>query len=238
MMKSPAIAALLICLASPGVAAVEDDTKTCTDVNAADAARIAACTRVIDSGKYTGAGLAWAYSTRGSVHMAKGDNTRAIKDFDEAIKLDPNAGDAYYNRGIVYTDKNDLTRAVHDFDAAIKINPNDAGALASRCYARALIGKALEGALDDCTKSLGLEANGYTNDSRGLVYLKLKRFDEALADYDAAVNGDPESASALYGRGVAKLRTGDKAGGNKDIAAAKKLDSRIAATYAKRGVTP
>jgi tetratricopeptide (TPR) repeat protein len=172
------------------------------------------------------------------VHLGKGDIAKAIKDFDEAIKLDPSAGDTFYNRGIAYTDKADYARAKSDFDAAIKINPNDAGALASRCYVQAITGKGLESALADCTKSLGIEANGYTNDSRGLVYLKLGRFQEARADYDTAVKLDRKSASSLFGRGVAKKRLGDTAGAEKDLAAAKAIDSRIAATYAARGVTP
>jgi tetratricopeptide (TPR) repeat protein len=238
MRMTALIAGIMALVSIPLVAVAQDDSTLCTDVAAKDDARIAACTRVIDSGKWSGPSVAWAYSSRGSAYLSKGNLAKAIADFDVAIKLDPKSADTFYNRGIAYTDKGDFTRAKTDFDSAISLNPNDAGALASRCYVRAVTGSELDAALADCTKSLGLEANGYTNDSRGLVYLKLNRFAEARADYDTAVKEDPKSASSLFGRGVAKKRLGDTAGANKDMAAAKAINSKIAATYASRGVTP
>ena len=39
-------------------------------------------------------------------------------------------------------------------------------------------------------------------------------------------------------RGLAKLKSGDRAGGNADIAAAAALDPKIAAIYAGYGVKP
>jgi hypothetical protein len=73
---------------------------------------------------------------------------------------------------------------------------------------------------------------------RGLVYLKLARFNEARADYDSVLQQDTKAASALFGRGVAKRRLGDMAGGDADISAAKNIDAKIGETYAKYGVTP
>jgi hypothetical protein len=46
-------------------------------------------------------------------------------------------------------------------------------------------------------------------------------FDEAIADYDAALKLNPKMAASLYGRGLAKQKNGDQAGGDADIAAAK-----------------
>jgi tetratricopeptide (TPR) repeat protein len=58
-------------------------------------------------------------------------------------------------------------------------------------------------------------------EARALVYLKLGQLDKAIADYDAALKTNPELAGPLYGRGMAKLRTGDVAGGDADTASAK-----------------
>ena len=58
----------------------------------------------------------------------------------------------------------------------------------------------------------------------------------ANADYDAALAQNAKDADSLYGRGLAKLRNGDAAGGNADIAAAKTIDGGIAETFARYGV--
>lgn len=59
---------------------------------------------------------------------------------------------------------------------------------------------------------------------------------QALADCDAALAQDAQDADSLYGRGLAKLKTGDTADGNADIAAAKNIDGGIAETFARYGV--
>jgi len=48
--------------------------------------------------------------------------------------------------------------------------------------------------------------------------------DRAVADYDQALLLQPNYASALYWRGMAKRDKGDTAGGDADIAAARKLE--------------
>lgn len=49
---------------------------------------------------------------------------------------------------------------------------------------------------------------------------------------------DPKHESSLYIRGLARLKTGDVAGGNADIAAAEAIDAKVADTYAGYGVKP
>ena len=73
-------------------------------------------------------------------------------------------------------------------------------------------------------------------DSRGLVYLRLARYDDAITDYDEALK-KTKFAYALYGRGVAKLRKGDKANGNADIVAANALARTVGENFAKWGLT-
>ena len=55
--------------------------------------------------------------------LRKRDYDRAIADFDQAIKLDPNCAVAYHDRGLAYRDKGDNDRAIADFDQAIKLDP-------------------------------------------------------------------------------------------------------------------
>jgi hypothetical protein len=73
-------------------------------------------------------------------------------------------------------------------------------------------------------------------DSRGFVRLKSGELSSAIADYDAALQINPKHASSLYGRGIAKVRSGNSAGGNGDIAAAKLIQPDIADEFANYGV--
>ncbi len=55
---------------------------------------------------------------------------------------------------------------------------------------------------------------------------------------DAAVHGDASLMGSLYGRGIARLRLGQTAEGQADIAAATARDANVAARFAGYGVTP
>ena len=51
-------------------------------------------------------------------------------------------------------------------------------------------------------------------------------------------SGDPRLAGSLYGRGIAKLRKGDRSGGTYDINAAKQIKADIAEEFARYGLKP
>ena len=59
------------------------------------------------------------------------------------------------------------------------------------------------------------------------MLLRIGQYDEAIADYDAALRDRAEKAASLYGRGMAKRRKGDFAGGNADIAAARRSGPNV-----------
>jgi hypothetical protein len=63
----------------------------------------------------------------------------------------------------------------------------------------------------------------------------LHRYDEALADYNAALKLAPKLANSLYGRGMTKLKKGDPTG-DADIAAAKAIRPDIADKMARYGM--
>ena len=80
--------------------------------------------------------------------------------------------------------------------------------------------------------------DAHTLGSRGLVYLRLNRLDDAIANYDARLKINSGNAYSLYGRGIAKLLKGDTAAGNADITAAKAAQANIAEEFAKYGIKP
>jgi tetratricopeptide (TPR) repeat protein len=63
--------------------------------------------------------------------------------------------------------------------------------------------------------------------NRGNTYRAKGDLDHAVVDFDQVIRIYPGHAGALYARGMIKQTKGDKAGGDADIAAAKKIDPKI-----------
>jgi tetratricopeptide (TPR) repeat protein len=173
-----------------------------------------------------------AYVDRGNVYKSKHQYDRALRDYDQAIRLDPKSAPAFYDRGSYFLDRRKYDRAIQDDDQAIRLKPDYASAFDNRCYARAVLGR-LPQALADCNEAVRMAATANHYDSRGLVYLKMKNYAAAIADYDSALQIDPKLDASLYGRGLAKRQTGDRAGGDADIRSAKAVTPDIAATFGK-----
>ena len=88
-----------------------------------------ACTRIIESRRLfaapiTDANLARIYVNRGVEYEAKGQLTRAIADYTEAIELNPRHADAYNNRGVAYQNKGKRRKAIADYRKALQIDPS------------------------------------------------------------------------------------------------------------------
>lgn len=123
--------------------------------------------------------------------------------------------------------------------ARLKQRPDSIQFLTARCRARAVAEVELNEALRDCNLALKLEPeNSMATEARALLKLRMGRWDEAIADYDDVLRWLQNTPSAYHGRGIAKLRKGDKAGGEKDIAAAKRYGFDTHAEFESMGFQP
>jgi TPR repeat protein len=148
------------------------------------------------------------YIDRGREHRNNGDFNKAIADFNEAIRLDPNNEDAYCGRGKVYEKIGDINKALADYNEAIRLNPNYVGAYSFRGGVYEKKGD-LDNAIADYTM-----ATRYPNDAvpywnRGNVYRKKGDTDKAIADYTTAIRIDPNYWAAYYGRSSTYEDMGD-----------------------------
>ena len=123
-------------------------------------------------------------------------------------------------------------------DQVITTSPGNPELLNSRCWIKGTQNMALDTALKDCTKSIELSENpAAALDSRAMVYFRMNRFDDALADLNAALTATPDLAASLYMRGVIGKRTGAK-DADADLAAARMMAPRIDEEYGKFGIKP
>jgi tetratricopeptide (TPR) repeat protein len=167
-----------------------------------------------------------AYVRRGIEYGDKNQFDRAIAEFNEAIQLDPKNARALYNRGTAYRLMNDYDRAIADYNEAIRLDPKYAYAFAERATVYAE-NEDYDRAIADYNEAIRLDPKyALAFNNRGTVYRDKGDIGRAIADFNQAILLDPTYARALCNRGRAKLKIG-QAGGNADIAKARKLDDSI-----------
>lgn len=131
-----------------------------------------------------------------------------------------------------------VDEGVAALDAVVKSNPGKPDLLNSRCWFKGTMNIALDTALKDCTRAIEIaEQPAAIYDSRAMVYYRMGRMDDALADLDAALEVAPSQGSSLYLRGVVRKQLGQK-GAEDDLAAARMMWPRIDEDYARYGIKP
>lgn len=148
-------------------------------------------------------------------------------------------GDALFHRARAYSRLGDYRRAAPDFRESVRLGGRDPQLLNGLCWSLGVLGESLDEARRACDASLrAAPGDPRTLDSRALVALKQRRFQDAWDDYDAAFRAEPRGMSWLYGRGIAALRLGRTAEGRADIARAEAMYPGIAGMYEGYGIRP
>jgi len=212
-----------------GPAAADDDATRCSR----EVGAIAACTRAINSG----AGQpSINYNNRGFAYRRKGENDRAIADYNEALRLDPKYAIAYNNRGLAYSEKGENDRAIADYNEALRLDPKYAIAYNNRGLAYFRKGEN-DRAIADYNEALRLNPKyAIASNNRGLAYRSKGENDRAIADYTEALRLDPKFAMAYNNRGVAYSDKGENDRAIADYTEALRLDPKLADTYVSRGL--
>lgn len=125
---------------------------------------IEGCTSLIQSGEEPNNNLSRAFNNRGLALGLRGELDRAIRDFDQALKLNPNYAEALRNRGEAYRLKDLYDLAIQDYDRALRLEPD---------HARAFNGR------------------GNAHESNGDLHRAIRDYKQAVRlnpDYDSALN--------------------------------------------------
>jgi tetratricopeptide (TPR) repeat protein len=102
---------------------------------------LAACSRLINSGKYRGGELAAFYRGRANWLHRKEQLDAALSDYERAIALDPDNVYSYDYRADIFLDRGEYERAIEEYNRAIRINPRYAAAYYSRGRAYENLGR-------------------------------------------------------------------------------------------------
>ncbi len=111
----------------------------------------------------------------------------------------------------------DKQAAIRDFDTTLRLNIKYTKAYINRGLSYYHIAEYHQ-AIQNYNLALKLEPrNVYAYYNRGCVYSHLKDYHSAIQDYSKAVEIDPTFVKAFMNRGLAKLKSGDEPGANKDF---------------------
>ncbi len=171
----------------------------------------------------------------GIVRQALGDFEGAVREYTEAIELDPTDAPAYNNRGLARRVLKDFQGAIRDCDRAIELDPKLAEPRYSRGIARQEI-KDYDGAIQDFTAAIELNpkhALAYSN--RGFARRELGDHNGAIRDFSTAIELDPAHALSYANRAASRARLKDPEGAIRDCDRAIELDPKHALAHSNRG---
>ncbi len=140
--------------------------------------------------------LAWAYANRGNLLDVRGELDRALADFDEALRREPDDGRIYNNRGRCHARRGEFDKALADFDEAVRRLPEDSRSYYNRGLTRYRLGD-FAGAVADLGEVLRLdEPSGAVYNQRAAARFGLGDRAGAVADHRAALTLEPDDANA------------------------------------------
>jgi lipoprotein NlpI len=212
-----------------------DQCKFVGEISKADQG-IAACDRVIQDTKVTGANRAAALSNRCGWWWAKKEPDRALSDCNEAIRVASSYAPAYINRGNAYLSKGDFEHAFGDFNEAIQLDPKSAWAYSERGDLYKAKGE-FDHALADFNQAIQLDPNyAIAYFFRGDLYKRMGDFDRAMTDLNESIRLDPNYAKAYFIRGRLSYMKGSNPGAIDDYNRVIQLDAGDSFAYFNRGV--
>lgn len=112
----------------------------------------------------------------------KGDVNGAIRDLNQALKLNPNYAAAYSKRGILNYVLSDQEAALKDFNKALRLNSTDADSYVGRGLTLSALGSKRE-AIADYSQAIDYNAfQGSAYYNRGVLYYNLGDTPKAMND--------------------------------------------------------
>lgn len=197
------LSAVLLLAATPAAFAAKEP-KEITDCKGGEGitpdVQIEGCNKALKTGRLNPAGRASAYYNRGNAYLMKGDQEKALADYNEAISAKSDYAPPYMNRGFIFQSKKQYDQAIKDYDEAIRLAPDEAEAYLNRGNTYYEKGDDVR-ALADYDKAIQLKpdlATAYYN--RAGVHHNKGRYDAAIADYDKYISLMPNDENGKKAR--------------------------------------
>jgi tetratricopeptide (TPR) repeat protein len=206
------IAATAFVLTAAASASADDDAQKTHDcAYAAGDTQIAACSWAIQSGKWSGARVAWAYNDRALGYLNMGRIDDATTNYREAFRLNPTSAAASLEQHAQsLTNKGENAKALVDYGILLALAPPSAVIFNNRGVVYGDM-KDYDNAIADFDAALKLEpASRAAWLNRGASYEAKGDLTRALSDYDQAfrLKGDDGPTRISIRRAIATMNAG------------------------------
>ncbi len=163
---------------------------------------------------------------RGVAQAGKGDAEGAIKEFQLAIRLNPNDAEAHLKLAEALGDGLDFDGAIAELRASIRINPNDAAAHTD-LGVMLLTKFDQNGAIAEYRTAIRLDPNDeLAHSNLGAALADRGDMDGAIAEFRTAVRINPNDARWHMNLGAALLKKGDERGAREQVGIACSLEPK------------
>jgi TonB family protein len=195
--------------------ALSDDNSTCSDQKVEADARIEACTKLLELNDQNSPGKSRVLASRGRAYFQKNDFDRALSDYNDAVKSDPDNADAFLYRAGAHWKKFEDGKAFGDLSEAIRLDPTPER-LEARAWRYIAVSQP-DLAIADLTRAVA--SNPRSSEAyldRGRAHGMKSEFELAIADFDQALSIDPDNKRAALLRDTMREAKGENLSSLKD----------------------
>lgn len=181
---------------------------------------IALWTKIIDTTEPNSPTKAMALNERGQVYYKAGNSGLAIKDINQALKIEPNLLRGLLNRANLYDVNNQFDLALKDLNKALEAFPESVEALKIRGVIYSKQNKA-SNAIADFNAAIAItpqRADLYNN--RGIAYSIMDSIDLALKDFAKAIELENQFIDAYVNRANLYININQPTKAQEDLAIA------------------
>lgn len=179
-----------------------------------------------------------AYTNRGNVYFFRNENEKALVDYNKALQLRPTNDKALCNRGAIYVRQGKFDQAEVDLDKALSINPHYPDAYMNRGVMYSIrgenaskttspnseqISQLFTKAKDNYTSFLKYKESSQVRNWRGIAYNTLQQPQNALKDFNRAIQLNGKNGEYYYNRSISYQQMGNTAQAQQDAQKAKSL---------------
>jgi tetratricopeptide (TPR) repeat protein len=144
--------------------------------------------------------------------LARGRQRDAVRALTRVMELAPGFVSAYVDRGLILLEAGLSEQALADFNQALWLAPEYGPAYYGRSWARHTSGDH-QGALEDAQHGMELDPDNSALYRRriGVAYHGLRQYNQALVEYDAILDADPQDQNTRYNRALCYADMGQNA---------------------------